>query len=115
MAKNSLFWLGDGVININGKDYGAEMPLPVDEINTDDLKKMKADGRIGAKIAPVVVECAECAGHKSTIKGKDILIVELESEVERLTGEIKERDGLKAVHVKAHADAAAKKTKDGKK
>jgi hypothetical protein len=101
VAKDSKFWLGVGVIMIDGKEYGAEMPLPVDKLDPADLKKMEKDGRIGVKIAPVDVECAECVSHKNTIQAKDVLIVELNSEVERLKDEAK----------------SAKKTekKDGKK
>ena len=91
MAKKKvLFWLGEGVININGKDYGAEMPLPVDELDPEALEKMLKDGRVGEKIAPVAAFCEGCAGQEKTINGLNILIVELESEVERLTGELEE-------------------------
>jgi uncharacterized small protein (DUF1192 family) len=120
-AKKELFWLGVGVINIDGKDYGAEMPLPVGSIDKAGLKKMIGDGRIGEKISAVVVdgrdnqiadlkaELAEVTiGAKKTIKGlekdlekagsgdcenckeKGLRIVELDSEVERLTAELEE-------------------------
>ena len=118
MAKKELFWLGVGVINIDGKDYGAEMPLPVGSIDKGNLKKMIGDGRIGEKISTVVVDgrdnkiaeleadLAEITiGAKKTIKGlekelkkadsgkcencndKDLRIVELDSEVKRISGE----------------------------
>lgn len=97
--KEELFWTGEGVKCIDGKDYGAGMPLPVDKIDPADLKKMKKDGRIGVKIAPIESACQECISHKVTIRAKDILIVELNSEVERLNSEVKgaadKKDGKK--------------------
>lgn len=54
MAKRAaLYWLGEGVKTIDGQDYGEGVPLPINKITDDDLKKMIKDGRIGEKIGKV--------------------------------------------------------------
>ena len=96
MAKDNLYWIAPGVVSIDGKDYGAEMPLPVDKIDKDVLERMIKSGKVGKLIAAVKPFCEDCASHKNTIKAKDILIAELESEVERLKAAKKDKkDGKK--------------------
>ena len=55
MAKKEIqqYWLGRGVIHINGKEYGAGDPLPVDKMDKKTLENQKKKGNIGEKIAPV--------------------------------------------------------------
>ena len=53
MAKQTQFWLGKGVIIIDGKEYGQGVPLPVDEMDKATLANQKKKGNIGEKIAPV--------------------------------------------------------------
>jgi vacuolar-type H+-ATPase subunit I/STV1 len=85
MAKRAaLYWLGEGVKTIDGQDYGEGVPLPVNKITDDDLKKMIKDGRIGEKIGKV-----ESAGDKALTVLQD-KIKSLESEVSDLKS--KDRD-----------------------
>jgi hypothetical protein len=91
MAKDNLYWIAPGVVSIDGKDYGAEMPLPVDKLGKDVLKRLVKSGKVGKLIAAAKAFCEECAGLKNTIKARDILVAELESEVERLKAVKKEK------------------------
>lgn len=43
-----LFWLGRGVIEIDGKDYGNGKEIPAENIQKEKLKKLMDDGKIGA-------------------------------------------------------------------
>ena len=97
MAKDNLYWIAPGVVSIDGKDYGAEMPLPVDKIDKDVLKRMIKSGKVGKLISAVKLFCEDCASHKNTIKARDILIAELESEVKRLkaVGKSEKKEGKK--------------------
>ena len=52
-AKMEQFWMGKGVIMIDGKEFGAGISLPVDKMDKDVLKNQIAKGNIGEKIAPV--------------------------------------------------------------
>ena len=51
--KAAQFWLGRGVISIDGKEYGQGVPIPVDKMDKATLKNQIAKGNIGEKIRPV--------------------------------------------------------------
>jgi hypothetical protein len=92
VAKDNLYWIAPGVVGIGGKEYGAGMPLPVDKIDKDVLKRWKEakPPKVGKLISAEKAFCEDCAGLKNTVKARDILIKELESEVARLKMEAAE-------------------------
>ena len=117
MAKKELFWLGIGVININGTDYGAEMPIPTKEINDADLKKMIADGRVGEKIAPVTdVAAAAVVTLQEKVAGLDVELAKAVQEIAELQTQV-ESDGSKIVELEADLakDSAKKDLKEANK
>lgn len=73
MAKTeAYFWMGAGVVQINGKDYGGNDPLPTSKIPSETLKRWKDSGKIGTKITE------EGVGLEVIVKNASVRISELE-------------------------------------
>ena len=110
MAKdeNAKFWLAPGVVQVDGKDYGIDKPLPVDKIDKKLLAKWIKAGKVGEKIKAVVNDevtqlkelvatqaekiveleggdCEACAESAEKITELEEKVVELEAQVEALT------------------------------
>ncbi|MEE8206911.1 MAG: hypothetical protein V3T82_08170 [Nitrospinaceae bacterium] len=85
-SKDAYFWMGAGVVQIDGKDYGGDDPLPVSKITTDQLKRWKDSGKIGTRVTETgvgleaVVKNAtiRISALEETVAGKDARISELE-------------------------------------
>lgn len=73
--KEELFWLGAGVIRIQGKHYGAGKPLPVDKLDKGVLARLIKKGKIGEIKQIVKVD----PGKK--LNAANAKIAELEEEV----------------------------------
>jgi predicted RNase H-like nuclease (RuvC/YqgF family) len=88
MAKNDLFWIAPGVVNVDGKEYGADDALPVGSIDKKILARWKKEKKVGAKIAPVAV------GDKDLLDNANEKIKELEDKIDELESDVKEKAAL---------------------
>lgn len=81
--------MGAGVVQIDGKDYGGDDPLPISKIPTEQLKRWKESGKIGTRIAEagvgleVIVKNANArnAVLEQEAAVKDARITELEKSI----------------------------------
>lgn len=98
-------------------------PFPVADSVAEDAKGKEITtlrGRVAELMGKAKTDGDTIAGFQLGIeeaggvtKEKELRIIELESEVTRLTGELKEAGEKKASHIKAHTKKTKKK--DGKK
>lgn len=101
--KNVLFWLGAGVVQIDGKEYGADEPLPISKIPKPKLDRWLESGKVGGKIQAVGPDAVfknmqeELAELRKQAGEYEAMVAELRKQVETLTppGADDKKDGGK--------------------
>jgi hypothetical protein len=73
--KDELFWMGAGVVQIGGKEYGTDDPLPVDKIPKAQLDKWLESGKVRGKVMVGAV------GMEKILANAQARIAELEKQV----------------------------------
>lgn len=94
--KNVLFWLGAGVVQIDGKEYGADEPLPISQIPKATLDRWMKSGKVGGKIKAVGPDAVFKNLQAELAEAREE-IVDLKNQVESLTtpGADDKKDGDK--------------------
>jgi len=80
---DAAYWIGKGVVRVDGTSYGYGEALPVDKISKETLARWQADGLVGS--API-------AAVKGDAKA-EARIKELEAEISALKNEKGKRKG----------------------
>ena len=102
-AKDEMYWLGAGVVQIGGKEYGADEPLPVSKIHKDTLDRWVASGKVGGKVQAGGSDAVlknlqeELAELRKQAVAYEATVAELRDQVESLTapGADDKKDGGK--------------------
>lgn len=113
-AKDEMFWLGAGVVQIDGKEYGADMPLPTSKIDKARLKRWVDSGKVGGKLKVGGVDVdAVLANLQGDLKEERQKVTDLgkqaEADQEKITGLEKQVEDLTA------PETDGKDDKDGDK
>ncbi len=117
-AKDEMFWLGAGVVQIDGKEYGADMPLPVSKVDKDTLKRWKDSGKVGGKLKAGGVDVdAVLANLQGDLKeARDVIsaqVKQADADQEKISDLEKQVEDLTDPDAKGKDDSA-KDGKDGK-
>ncbi|MEE9499592.1 MAG: hypothetical protein V3V24_09665 [Nitrospinaceae bacterium] len=74
-GKDELFWMGAGVVQIGGKEYGADDPLPTDKIPKAQLDKWLESGKVRGMVK------AGGVGVEAILSNAQARVAELEKQL----------------------------------